>query len=39
MGELKEGEGREDGGSLRCSDVSRLGLIGGSSANSCYLKR
>ena len=39
MGELKEGEGREDGGSLRCRDGSRLGLIGDLSANSCHLKQ
>ena len=38
MGELKEGEGKKNGGSLRCSDGSGLGLIGDSSANSCYLK-
>ena len=39
MGELKEGEGIENGGSLRCRDGSGLGLIGDSSANSCHLKR
>ena len=39
MGELKEGEGRENGGYLRYRDGSELKLIGGSSANSCHLKR
>ena len=39
MGELKEGEGRENGGSLRCRDGSGQGLIGELSANSCHLKR
>ena len=39
MGELKEGEGRENGGSLRCHDGSGLGLIGDSSTNFCHLKR
>ena len=38
MGELKEGEGRENGSYLRCRDGSGLRLIGGSSANSCHLK-
>ena len=39
MGELKEGEGRENGGCLRYRDGFRLRLIGGSSAISCHLKR
>ena len=38
MGELKEGEERENGGSLRCHDGFGLGLIGDLSANSCHLK-
>ena len=37
--ELKECEGREDGGCLRGRDGSRPRLIGGSSANSCHFKR
>ena len=39
MGELKDGEGRENGGCLTGCDGSGLRLIGGSSANSCHLKR
>ena len=38
IGELKEGEGREDGGCLKGRDGSRPRLIGGSSANSCHFK-
>ena len=39
MGEVKDGKGRENGGCLRGGDGSRPSLIGGSSANSCHLKR
>ena len=38
-GELKECEGREDGGCLKGRDGSRPRLIGGLSANSCHFKR
>ena len=38
-GELKECEGRKDGGCFRDRDGSRPRLIGGSSANSYHFKR
>ena len=37
MGEMKDGEGRENGGCLKGRDGSRPRLIGGSSANSFHL--
>ena len=39
MGEVKDDEGRENGGCLRGRDGFGPRLIGGSSANSYHLKR